>query len=68
MLTKFDGSPLDPHPQAVKVRLSQVFRLPGQTMGGIVEELKSLTEADLEDFRRWFESAGFPCTHVAAAA
>lgn len=45
-----------------KVRLAQVYRKDGQTTMGIMTELKELNEADIADFKGWFEAAGFPCT------
>jgi hypothetical protein len=48
--------------KACKVRLSQVFKKPGQTIMDFMNETKLLTEKDLEDFRGWFRAAGYPCT------
>lgn len=43
-----------------KVRLAQTFRRPGQTTMDIMGELRALTEADIADFARWFNAAGYP--------
>lgn len=48
--TKYDGSPLDRAPRGVKVRLADVYRKNGQRM----------SNADLADFRVWFEQNGYP--------
>jgi hypothetical protein len=56
------GTDLKKEPQAVKVRLARVYKLPGQSMVEIMNELKTLTEKDFEDFRKWFADAGYPCT------
>lgn len=45
----------------VKVRLAQYYRRSDQKTLDIMSELKQLTDTDLADFKRWFESAGFPC-------
>lgn len=60
-LTKHDGQPMDRNPRGVKVRLGDVFRREGQGMKDFMDELKLLTEKDLEDFRGWFGAAGYPC-------
>lgn len=52
----------DTKPQACKVRLARIFKRPDQTMMDIMGELKTLTEEDLADFKRWFGEAGYPCT------
>lgn len=44
-----------------KVRLTNIFRVPGQTTSDFMkEELSKLTEKDISDFRGWFNAAGFP--------
>lgn len=53
---------LGKEPQAVKVRLARVFKRHDQSMVDIMNELKTLTDKDLADFRQWFEAAGYPCT------
>lgn len=65
--TKYDGSPLDRTPRGVKVRLADVYRKNGQRMSnaaaadpGIMQEMAKLTDADLADFRVWFERNGYP--------
>lgn len=56
------GTDLKRDPQACKVRLARIYKTSGQSMMQIMEELKTLTEKDLEDFRTWFAAAGYPCT------
>lgn len=58
----FNGVPLETGKVALKVRLAKTFRASGQGMGDIVKELHSLTPKDMEDFKTWYESAGYPCT------
>jgi hypothetical protein len=56
------GTDLKKEPQACKVRLARVFKLPTQSMVDIMNELKTLTDKDMDDFRAWFAAAGYPCT------
>lgn len=62
-LTDFNDNALKTEPQAVKVRLAQVYRDPArQTITEVMAEIKALTEADMDDFRTWFAERGYPCT------
>ena len=56
------GHLMQKEPQACKVRLARLYKRPDQTMVDIMGELKLLTDKDLEDFKRWFNEAGYPCT------
>lgn len=60
MLTKYDGSPLNPAPVALTTRLAEVFRRPTDHMVQFMAEVKALTDDDRADFRRWFIEAGHP--------
>lgn len=56
------GTDMKREPQAVKIRLSKVYRSTTQSLQDVMAELKTLTEKDLQDFRDWFAAAGYPCT------
>ena len=56
------GTDMPKTPQACKIRLSKVYRREGGGLSEMMAELKSLTDKDIEDFKRWFAEAGFPCT------
>lgn len=56
------GHLLQKEPQACKVRLARLFKKPEQSMVEVMNELKQLTEKDMEDFKVWFTAAGYPCT------
>lgn len=62
MLTKHDGSALNPAPVALTTRLAEVFRRPGDGMANFMSEVKALTDRDRADFRAWFIAAGHPLT------
>lgn len=62
MLTKFDGSALNPEPVALTTRLAEVYRRPGDKMVDLMGEFKALTDDDRTDFRRWFAEQGHPLT------
>lgn len=62
MLTKYDGSALNPAPVALTTRLAEVYRRPTDTMQSFMGEVRSLTDQDRADFRIWFEAAGYPLT------
>lgn len=62
MLTDSNGKELDTEQRGLKVRLSQVYKMVGQTMLEFMAELKFLTDDDERDFRRWFTVAGYPTT------
>lgn len=55
-----NGSEPSKDKRALKVRLADTFRTPGQTMSEFMTEIKALTEKDLADFRGWFEAEGLP--------
>lgn len=56
------GTDTKREPSACKVRLARIFKRPEQSMVEIMNELKTLTDKDLQDFRDWFAAAGYPCT------
>lgn len=62
MLTKSDGSALNPDPVALTTRLAEVFRRPIDKIVDFMAEVKALTDKDRADFRRWFTEAGHPLT------
>jgi len=64
--TKYDNSPLTRDVQGVKVRLANVFKRPEDNMLAIMNQIRELTPKDLEDFKTWFEAAGYPCNAVGA--
>jgi len=64
----FNGVPLKTETQGLKVRLASVYRKPSEGVKAIMDEIKALTETDLQDFARWFNEAGYPTTYIAAAA
>lgn len=62
-LTDFNGNALKTEPQAVKVRLAQVYRNPAiSSITETMAEIKQLTDKDMDDFRMWFTERGYPCT------
>ena len=65
-ILKADGTEMTRDIRGVKVRLADVYKTPGQKVLDLMNELKQLTEADLADFRAWFEAAGYPCGPGAA--
>lgn len=54
------GNELDTTLRGLKLRLSTVFKSPGQSMTSMMAELRTLTPKDEDDFRDWFNAAGYP--------
>lgn len=62
MLTKYDGSALNPDTVALTTRLAEVYRRPTDNMQSFMNEVRALNDKDRADFRRWFIEAGHPLT------
>lgn len=59
-ILKADGTEMSKEPRGLKLRICDVFKKPGQGSADIMGEIKQLTDKDLEDFRSWFNAAGYP--------
>jgi hypothetical protein len=62
MITDCSGAELTHDSSNVKIRLVRTFKLPLQTMSDINAEVKTLSPEDVEDFKRWYNEAGYPTT------
>ncbi len=60
MLTKYDGTECTKEKRALTLRLMDVFKRPTDNAASLSAEIKLLTDADKEDFKRWFNEAGYP--------
>lgn len=67
-ILKNDGTPCDRAPRGLNSRLADVFRAPGMGMVETLKELRELTAKDRDDFRAWFEAAGYPTPEAGKTA
>ncbi len=59
MFTKYDGTECTKEKRALTLRLMDVFKRPTDNAARLSAEIKQLSETDKEDFKRWFETAGY---------